>query len=163
MLDTRPLLLLQNFLAASHNLHDALSSRCSLLASINILEHPVASFSPSVKFKTRHYYLLRLKLRSLRFLKGALLPNFNNMVEVGLLIMGVQQLEDTFGIVRTKLRFWRDVVDLGATDLSRGILLRILLSKTFSLVLREFYCLNAVLFLVSTSWNLQKSKFIKGH
>jgi hypothetical protein len=31
--------------------------------------------------------------------------------------MGIQQMEDMFSIVRTKLRYWRDVVDLGAYDL----------------------------------------------
>jgi hypothetical protein len=142
--------LLQNLLAASRNLHVALSSCCcSLLVSINILEHPDASFNsvqvPQSNSKTVIVPSLGSNSGSSDSSRALCFRILNNMVEVGLLIVGVQQLEDIFGIVRTKWLYWRDV-DLGANDLSREILIPTLLSKTFSLLLREMYCLNAVLF-----------------
>jgi hypothetical protein len=37
------------------------------------------------------------------FIKGALFPNFKNIVERELLTVGVQQLEDIFSIVRDSM------------------------------------------------------------
>jgi hypothetical protein len=62
--------------------------------------------------------LLKLRFRFLGFYNGSLLPNFNKIVECELLMMGVQQLEDVFSIVRTNLRAWLSMLDLGANGVS---------------------------------------------
>jgi hypothetical protein len=63
-------------------------------------------------------FLLRFRLRFLSFFKGALLLNFNSLVERELLIMGVQRLEDIFSIISTNLRNWLNILGLGANDVS---------------------------------------------
>jgi len=44
------------------------------------------------------------------FLKGALIPNFQKILESELLILGIQQLEDIFCKVRTDLRAWLSII-----------------------------------------------------
>jgi len=61
---------------------------------------------------------LRLRLRSLCSFKAALLPNFNKTVRRELLNMGVQQLEDVFGIFRTKFRAWNNMSGLEEKNLA---------------------------------------------
>jgi hypothetical protein len=45
-----------------------------------------------------------LRLRSLSFFSGPLLPSFIKVIEHELLIIVVQQLEDIYSTVRTNLR-----------------------------------------------------------
>jgi len=45
-----------------------------------------------------------------------MLPNFNEIIERQILIMGVQQLEDTFSILLRNMRSWLSIVGLGAND-----------------------------------------------
>ena len=127
----RPLLL-QNLLIASKSPHNSLSrSCCSLLVGINILKHPDVSFSdptPLSQIQNCHGPLLTLRFWFLSFFKGALLPNFNKIVEREFLTMGVQQLKDTFSTVRTNLRSWLNTVywiwrrrTWVRNDVSRGI------------------------------------------
>jgi hypothetical protein len=104
-------LLLQNLLTASKDPHNSLSGCCcSLLCPINVLKGPDATFyqsHPHSQLQNRHGPPLTLKFRSrfLSFLTGALLPTFNKMFDSELLIMGVQQLQDIFSIVRTNLQY----------------------------------------------------------
>ena len=79
----RPLLLLQNLHTAHKHPHNPLSSCCcSILVPINVSKHLDASSGqskPLSQLQNHHSPLLRLRLR-LRFLNclnGALLPNFN--------------------------------------------------------------------------------------
>jgi hypothetical protein len=103
----RRLILRQNLIPESKYPHNSLSSRCcSLLLPVNVLRHPDASFSQSKslgQLQNRHGPNLRLRFRFLSFFKGALLQNFNRVVERDLMIVVLQQLEDTFSILRTNL------------------------------------------------------------
>ena len=110
----RPLLLLQNLPTASKDPHNSVSSFCfSLLVPVNILKRPDATFYqsyPHSQLQNRHVPLLglwfrfRFRFRFLSAFTGALLPTFNKMVESELLMMGVQQLQDIFSILRTNWR-----------------------------------------------------------
>jgi hypothetical protein len=68
--------------------------------SWNTVMPAAVSPGPCSHLQNRHGPLLAL----FSFFKSALLPNLNKIVDCELLIMGVQQLEDTFSIVLTNFR-----------------------------------------------------------
>lgn len=59
---------------------------------------------------------LSLRLRVLPFFSDALLPNFEKIVEGEFLIIGAQQLEDVFSIVRTDRLAGLNLLGLAAYD-----------------------------------------------
>ena len=113
-----PVLSLQNLLISSNHPHNSLSSCCySLLFPIIVLEHPDTTFSqpkPLNLLPNRHGPFVRLRLKFLSFFKGVLFQNFNRVVELELLVMGVQRLEDIFSIVSTDLRNWLNIIGSGS-------------------------------------------------
>jgi hypothetical protein len=120
---THPLIV-QNLLTASKHPHSSLSSCCSSLpVPITVLKHLDASFSQSNPLsQLRHHQgaLLRLRLNSLSFLKGALPPNFNKMVRREIMNVVVQQPLNTFSIVCTNLCAWLNILWLGTNDVRAG-------------------------------------------
>lgn len=77
---------------------------CWLHIHVSGLKHLDAFFSeskPLIELWNHHGPVVRLRLKFLSFFKGALLPNFNKMVEHEIEIVEVQQLEDIFSIVCT--------------------------------------------------------------
>lgn len=76
---------------------------CSQLLRINIRRQcDDASLSESIllsEIQNNFGFLLGVRLRFLSFCKGALLVNFNKIIELGFPIVGVQQLEDIFSVV----------------------------------------------------------------
>jgi hypothetical protein len=56
--------------------------------------------TPLIQPQNRHGPLFRLRLRLFGFFEGALLPNFNIIVERELPTMGVRQLEDIHSVVK---------------------------------------------------------------
>jgi hypothetical protein len=97
----------QNLLIASKKPHKSLSSCCrSLLVQINVLKHLDANLhkcKPLTQILNSHGTLVRLSLRFPSSFKCALLPNFNKIVELELLILIVYQLKDTFSIIQHEL------------------------------------------------------------
>jgi hypothetical protein len=70
----------------------------------NFLEHLVARFSvPKTLHQVPQGALLRLRLMFLGFFSGALLLNFEKIVECELMIMGFPQLEYTLNIAGRNL------------------------------------------------------------
>ena len=91
---------------------------CSLLVRIfKHLDTGYGKFKPISALRIRHVPVLRLRLR-LRFLncffRSVLLPNFSIIMERELLIMGVQQPEYIFIVVRTNECYWLGTEDLSA-------------------------------------------------
>jgi hypothetical protein len=81
----------------------AAATRCSFQSvSSNTLMPASTSSYPSVNFDSHG-----LLLRSLSFVKGALLPDFNQLVQ------GVQQPEDIFSISNINLRACLNILSLG--------------------------------------------------
>ena len=76
------------------------------------------SQSPLSQLLNRHVRLLRLRFRFLALLKSYSLSNFSRMVEHEILIMGIQQLEDIFGVARRNFRAWFAVLGVGANEVS---------------------------------------------
>jgi hypothetical protein len=76
---------------------------CSLLLRTHVRkQYDDASLSESLLLSENQNnfgFLLRVRLRFLNFFKGALLVNFNKIVELGFPIVGVQQLEDIFSFI----------------------------------------------------------------
>ena len=100
---------LQNLLTASKRPHISLCScRCSLPFPVSPQTPWCQLHQPKTLSQLEHHHgpLLRLRLSFLSFFKGALLPNFNKMVERDLSIMWVQQLKDIFSIVLKNLGAW---------------------------------------------------------
>ena len=99
-----PVLSLQNLFISSNHPHIPLSSCCrSLLIPLIVYKHLDASFSQSKtlsQLQNRHGPLLRPRLRLLSSFKGAVLMNFDQIVERGLLFMEFQHLEDIFSTAR---------------------------------------------------------------
>ena len=99
-----PVLSLQDLLISSTHPHNFLSSCCcSILIPLIVYKHLDASFSqskPLSQLQNRHGPLLRPRLGLLSFFKGAVLLNFDQIVERGLLFVEFQQLEDVFSIAR---------------------------------------------------------------
>jgi hypothetical protein len=88
----------------------ALAARCNQCP-----QTPDARFIPSKPVSqplNRHISPLRSALKFLSFhrQKGTLHPNFKKIVKREYLIMGVQQLEDFFGILGMNLRDWLNVL-----------------------------------------------------
>ena len=135
-----PHLLLQNFHAASENLHEALFSCCrSLLVSMNVLEHADANYSQSstsVKFKTIMVLGLGYGFSdSSRALYFRISTTWSKV--------GLWWWEFSNTKTSSTTRVQNCALDVmwsiwGQNDLSKGILLRTFLSKIFSLVLRSF-------------------------
>ena len=95
-----PVLSVQNLLISSTQPHNPLSSCCySHLVPLIVHKQLDASFNQSKPFsqlQTRHGPLFRSKLRLLSLFKGAVLLNFDQIVERGLLFVEFQQVEDVF-------------------------------------------------------------------
>jgi len=95
----------------------------SPLVPFRALAHPNASSSQSKhlsQLQNRHGSLLRLRLRFLSFFKGALLPNFNTIVDSRLLTEGFPQLEDVFSILHQNLPIYLDILGRTEKDVSAG-------------------------------------------
>ena len=73
---------------------------------------------PEDNFKIVMVLSLNLKLRFSSFFQGALLQNFKKMVECDLLILEIQQFEDTFSVVSKNLRLWLNILGMGTNDVS---------------------------------------------
>jgi hypothetical protein len=73
--------------------------------------------------QNRHGPVRRLRLWFLNFLKGALVPNFNKMADLVLLLMEVLQIEVMFSIARTNLHAC--ILGLGTNDISWGMAVRV--------------------------------------
>ena len=117
----------QNFITAKKHPRSSLCGGCfSLIFRINVLRHFVAIFSESKP-------LNRLQNRNGLFLcsysglgsdsgsgsSASATPHcfeFNKTFEHMFLIMGVQQLEVIFPILRTNLRAWLFMCGMGAND-----------------------------------------------
>ena len=98
-------ILLQNRFVVSKNPHSSLSRcRCPLLVPVNVLRCLDTSSSHSKPLG--HLHNRHGRLPRLRFCRGALLPNFNRMVDGELLIILVQRLEDIFSIALTNSHAW---------------------------------------------------------
>ena len=98
----RPVLFLQNQLIPNKHPYNSLlgdADRCSFESSSDTLTPAHSTSKPSKPSSYGHAEVPEL-------LRGALLPNFSKMVERGILIMGIQQLEHTFSMVRMNLRAW---------------------------------------------------------
>ena len=99
-----PVLSLQNLLISSNHPHNSLSSCCCFLLVPPIVhKHPYASFNQSKslsQLQNRHDPLLRPRVRLLSFLKGAVLLNFDQIVDRGFMFVEFQQLEDDFSTAR---------------------------------------------------------------
>jgi len=99
-----PVLSLQNLLISSNHPHNSLSSCCcSLRVLLIVHKYLDASFSqskPLSQLQNRHGPLLRPRIRFLSFFKGAVLLNFDQIVDTGLLFVEFQQLEDVFSTAR---------------------------------------------------------------
>jgi len=117
----RPFLLLEH-LTGNKRPHSSLSSCCcSLPVPINVFKHLDTNFShskPLSQLQHRYGPLLRLRLRLFCSFQAALLRNFNKTVRRELLIMGVQQLEDVFSILRKNFRAWTNMSCLEEKNLS---------------------------------------------
>lgn len=115
-----PLLVLQNLLIDSKHPHNSLSSFCcSMLLPIDApkqLDTSLNKPTPLSQIQNQHTTLLRLRLRLHSLFAGDLLPKFNRMVERGLLITEVQQIEDIFSIVGKNVSVWLSILGLEATD-----------------------------------------------
>jgi hypothetical protein len=70
-----------------------------VLVPVNVLRSLNASFSeckPFSQLQNHHSPFLTLRLSFLTFFKGTMLPNSNKIETCEILVMVVQQLEDTF-------------------------------------------------------------------
>jgi len=115
----RSFLLLELPTSSNHSRSSLSSCCCSLPVPSNVFKHLYANIShskPLSQLQHRCVPVLRLRIRSLCSFKAASLPNFNKMVRCELLIMGVQQLEDVFSILRTNFRAWINTSDIEEKD-----------------------------------------------
>jgi len=109
---------------------NALKHRGASFYESKSLSQPINRHSPlqRLRLKLRHMlknilrlmFGLRLVLKFvifLRFFKGALLLNFNKMIEHVLQIIEVRQLEAIFSMALTNLRAWINTLGLEGKDL----------------------------------------------
>jgi hypothetical protein len=122
--ETVPRIILHNLLMTSKHLHSSLSNCCLLLFRINVLEHFDSDFNESKslsQLRNPHGPLLVPRLMFLSFFKRILLPNFNEIVECKLLIVGTQQLDELFSILLTNLLSLLNILSLGPKDVRNNL------------------------------------------